>query len=256
MLPKHLALAFIGVSEVSRAALCQVCLELGCLELWNMSPPCLWQPLRGGTMLSTLISWSRHGMCKDTVSSWRELNPELFASRSLHESLSSLLYTYECLWFSESPTCDRLRTAISDRYQSRRSHNTQTSNRREDISTDVRFSPSTAINKVHRHKPNAKSRPTPKLNYQVGLRPFHKYCMNTFFSVWSTRSLNQATITHSASVWEQESAGRWSAPPREALPSSATPPFPQRHTEHPASQERQNLEFLKKSSAALFTLDI
>lgn len=148
-----------------------------------------------------LFSWPRHGKCKDAMSSWRELNPELSASRSLCENTSPLLY--DSVWFSESPICDKLRTATSgthtnhlglttpglpSRWQTRR------------LMYWYKFSPSTRINEVHLHQPSAKSSPMPEMKYQVGLRAFHICCMNVFFSVWSMRSLNQAAITQSASV--------------------------------------------------------
>lgn len=84
----------------------------------------------------------------------------------------------------------------------------------------------------------------PQLKSQVAMRPFHKSPINTFFTIWSTRNVNQATIIQSASDCRRQtaskclSAGRWHTLPREALPSSVTPPFPQRHAGHPASPER------------------
>lgn len=46
-------------------------------------------------------------------------------------------------------------------------------------------------------------------------------------------------------------------PPKDKRPEKSLQHLPfLRDTEHPACQERQNLDFLKKSSAALFTLDI
>lgn len=130
------------------------------------------------------------------ISAWKHLIPSL------------------CIWLHKVQwePCKR-QVKDSDqwhRHQALRSHNTWTSKQMAGQKIPVLmsdFSPSSGVNKVHQHQPNTKSRPMPELKHQVSLRSFHKYCINAFFSIWSTRSLNQATITQSASICCRQRAG-------------------------------------------------
>ena len=181
---------------------------------------------------------------------------------------TSLLHTYDYIWLYMIQWEPQMWQAKNSdqwyRYQSLISHNSRTSKQMTDLRILVLtsdFSPLLGLTRFTNATP--KSNPGLCQNWNVkwiwGLSINVASLHFSQSEVWETLTRQQLSRTSVSAVGREHqrlSAGRWDALPREASPSSVTPPFPQRHAEHPDSLARQNPEFLNKSSAAIFTHDV